>query len=90
MTTATAQTRLGSSLPERIGNTPLIRLEQPVRGLEGMILLAKASNSGMDMIAPAMQRVIDSGVKPVCTPGAWSLWLGIFCCCTNWMRSSPP
>jgi S-sulfo-L-cysteine synthase (O-acetyl-L-serine-dependent) len=42
MSTATAQTRLGSSLPERIGNTPLIRLEQPVRGLEGITLLAKA------------------------------------------------
>jgi S-sulfo-L-cysteine synthase (O-acetyl-L-serine-dependent) len=42
MSTATAQTRLGSSLPERIGNTPLIRLEQPVRGLEGISLLAKA------------------------------------------------
>jgi S-sulfo-L-cysteine synthase (O-acetyl-L-serine-dependent) len=39
---ATAQTRLGSSLPERIGNTPLIRLEQPVRGLDGITLLAKA------------------------------------------------
>jgi S-sulfo-L-cysteine synthase (O-acetyl-L-serine-dependent) len=42
MSTATAQIRLGSSLPERIGNTPLIRLEQPVRGLENITLLAKA------------------------------------------------
>jgi hypothetical protein len=31
--------------------------------MQGMILLAKASNSGMGMIAPTMQRVIDSGVK---------------------------
>jgi S-sulfo-L-cysteine synthase (O-acetyl-L-serine-dependent) len=36
------QTRLGSSLPERIGNTPLIRLERPVRGLDGITLLGKA------------------------------------------------
>jgi len=36
------QTRLGSSLPERIGNTPLIRLERPVVGLDGIRLLAKA------------------------------------------------
>src|SRR5438128_1287821 len=42
MSTAMTQTRLGSSLPERIGNTPLIRLEQPVRELEGITLLAKA------------------------------------------------
>jgi len=42
MSTAGTQTRFGSSLPERIGNTPLIRLEQPVRSLEGITLLAKA------------------------------------------------
>src|SRR5579864_3554334 len=48
MSTSIAPTRLGSSLPERIGNTPLIRLEQPLRGLErtppggGITLLAKA------------------------------------------------
>jgi cysteine synthase B len=42
MSTTMTQTRLGSSLPERIGNTPLIRLERPVRGLEGIRLLAKA------------------------------------------------
>jgi cysteine synthase B len=32
----------GSSLTERIGNTPLVRLDQPVRGLEGITLLGKA------------------------------------------------
>ena len=42
MSTAGTQTRFGSSLPERIGNTPLIRLEQPVRSLEGITLAAKA------------------------------------------------
>jgi S-sulfo-L-cysteine synthase (O-acetyl-L-serine-dependent) len=35
-------TKLGSSLPERIGSTPLVRLTQPVRGLPGITLLAKA------------------------------------------------
>jgi len=33
---------LGSSLHERIGNTPLIRLDSVVQGLEGITLLAKA------------------------------------------------
>ena len=42
MSSAAAQTRLGSSLPERIGNTPLVRIEQPLRGLEGVTLLGKA------------------------------------------------
>ncbi len=42
MSTITTPTRLGSSLPERIGNTPLIRLQEPVRDLEGITLLAKA------------------------------------------------
>jgi cysteine synthase B len=37
-----AGTSLGSSLPERIGSTPLIRLDGPVRGLKGITLLAKA------------------------------------------------
>jgi cysteine synthase B len=34
--------QLGSSLSERIGSTPLIRLRQPVRDLKGITLLAKA------------------------------------------------
>jgi cysteine synthase B len=34
--------KLGSSLLERIGNTPLIRLDGVVRGLPGITLLAKA------------------------------------------------
>jgi cysteine synthase B len=37
---STAQ--LGTSLAERVGNTPLVRLEQIVRGLEGIALLGKA------------------------------------------------
>jgi len=34
--------QLGSSVPDRIGNTPLVRLERVVRGLEGITLLGKA------------------------------------------------
>ncbi len=36
------QAHLGVALPERIGKTPLVRLSQPVRGLEGITLLGKA------------------------------------------------
>ena len=36
------QTKLGSSLVERIGNTPLIRLDQLVPSLDGITLLGKA------------------------------------------------
>jgi S-sulfo-L-cysteine synthase (O-acetyl-L-serine-dependent) len=37
-----AQVELGSSVTARIGETPLIRLGSAVRGLEGVVLLAKA------------------------------------------------
>jgi S-sulfo-L-cysteine synthase (O-acetyl-L-serine-dependent) len=42
MQTECAQVELGLSLTARIGETPLIRLGKPVRGLEGVVLLAKA------------------------------------------------
>jgi cysteine synthase B len=42
MATGTAPTRLGTSLPDRIGNTPLVRLEVPVRDLQNITLLGKA------------------------------------------------
>src|SRR5580658_3626830 len=42
MQTECAQVELGLSLTARIGKTPLIRLGKPVRGLEGVVLLAKA------------------------------------------------
>ena len=77
MSTATAQTRLGSSLPERIGNTPLVRLEQPVRAVEGtrgagITLLAKAewANPGgsvKDRAAANMVR--DAIARGLLTPG---------------------
>ena len=37
-----SQIRPGTSLPERIGNTPLIRLDHTVRALPGITLLGKA------------------------------------------------
>jgi cysteine synthase B len=61
METIPAQAVLGSSLPDRIGSTPLVRLEQVVRGLDGITLLGKAewTNPGgsvKDRAAAAMVR----------------------------------
>ena len=61
MQTKAAQTAPGSSLPERIGSTPLLRLDHLVRGLDGITLLAKAewANPGgsvKDRAASAMVR----------------------------------
>jgi S-sulfo-L-cysteine synthase (O-acetyl-L-serine-dependent) len=42
MGTESSALELGTSLTDRIGNTPLIRLDKAVRGLEGITLLAKA------------------------------------------------
>ena len=72
MSTVTPQTRLGSSLPERIGNTPLIRLEQPVRGLEGISLLAKAewANPGGSVKDRAAAAIVRDAIgRRLLTPG---------------------
>jgi cysteine synthase B len=66
------QTGLGSTLVERIGNTPLIRLEQAVRGLEGVTLLGKAewTNPGgsvKDRAAASMVR--DARARGLLVPG---------------------
>jgi cysteine synthase B len=42
MTTTPTHLEPGSRIPERIGNTPLVRLEEVVRDLPGITLLAKA------------------------------------------------
>jgi cysteine synthase B len=65
------QTALGSSLPDRIGSTALVRLEQVVRGLEGITLLGKAewTNPGgsvKDRAAAAMVR--DARQRGLLTP----------------------
>jgi S-sulfo-L-cysteine synthase (O-acetyl-L-serine-dependent) len=67
-----APAKPGSSLPERIGNTPLIRLDQVVRGLAGITLLGKAewSNPGgsvKDRAAAAMVR--DAIARKLLVPG---------------------
>ena len=59
-------------LPERIGNTPLIRLDRAVHGLEGITLLGKAewanpSGSVTDRAAAALVR--DARVRGLLTPG---------------------
>src|SRR6202051_2676127 len=64
--------RPGTSLLERIGNTPLIRLDQAVRGLEGITLLAKAewANPGgsvKDRAAASMVR--DARARGLLVPG---------------------
>ena len=65
-------TSLGMLLPERIGKTPLLRLEQVVRGLAGITLLGKAewANPGgsvKDRAAAAMVR--DAQQRGLLVPG---------------------
>jgi cysteine synthase B len=72
METTHTQTTLGSSLPDRIGATPLVRLEQVVRGLDGITLLGKAewTNPGgsvKDRAAAGMVR--DARQRGLLTPG---------------------
>jgi cysteine synthase B len=72
MSTASTPTRLGSSLPERIGNTPLIRLERPMRGFEGVTLLAKAewtNPGGSVKDRPAANIVRDARARGLLTAG---------------------
>jgi cysteine synthase B len=61
MRAESADIELGSSVSDRIGNTPLLRLDRVVRGLEGVTLLAKAEwqnpgGSVKDRAASAMVR----------------------------------
>ena len=72
METVKTQAIPGSSIPERIGHTPLIRLEQPVRNLQGITLLGKAewANPGgsvKDRAAAAMIR--DARTRGLLVPG---------------------
>ena len=61
MQTESPDLELGVALPDRIGGTPLIRLDKLVQGLEGITLLAKAEwlnpgGSVKDRAASAMVR----------------------------------
>lgn len=72
METVTQQHGFGLSLPERIGQTPLIRIECAVRGLEGITLLGKAewANPGgsvKDRAAAGMVR--DARARGLLAPG---------------------
>jgi S-sulfo-L-cysteine synthase (O-acetyl-L-serine-dependent) len=72
MSSILTQTRLGSSLPERIGNTPMVRIEQIVRGLEGITLLGKAewvNPGGSVKDRPAAAMVRDARARGLLTPG---------------------
>ena len=57
--------QLGSSLSERIGSTPLIRLRQPVRDLKGITLLAKAewANPGGSVKDRAAYSIVADGLS---------------------------
>jgi cysteine synthase B len=72
METVKTQAIPGSSIAERIGHTPLIRLDRPVRQLQGITLLGKAewANPGgsvKDRAAAAMIR--DARARGLLTPG---------------------
>jgi cysteine synthase B len=68
--TTLAQT--GSSLPQRIGNTPLVRLSYAVRGLDGITLLAKAewtNPGGSVKDRPAAAMLADARDRGLLVPG---------------------
>jgi len=72
MESRNAQSEIGTSLPERIGGTPLLRLARPLQGLEGVTLLAKAEwlnpgGSVKDRAAASM--VKDARDRGLLTPG---------------------
>lgn len=72
MPARTLQSALGATIPERIGSTPLVRLDQIVRDLDGITLLAKAewTNPGgsvKDRAAAAMVR--DARARGQLVPG---------------------
>jgi cysteine synthase B len=64
--------RLGCSLPERIGNTALVRLEQVVRDLDGITLLGKAewaNPGGSVKDRAAVSMVADARARGLLGPG---------------------
>lgn len=63
---------LGSSMADRIGNTPLVRLDAVVRGLDGIVLLGKAewTNPGGSIKDRAAASMIeDARTRGLLTPG---------------------
>jgi len=52
------QSRPGSSLPERIGRRPLVRLQKGVRGLSGITLPGKAEWAMPANVSPERKRIL--------------------------------
>ena len=70
--TQAGPTPLGVSLPERIGSTPLLRLEQAVRNSSGITLLAKAEwvNPGGSVKDRAAASIVaDARARGLLVPG---------------------
>jgi cysteine synthase B len=68
----TTSTQIGSSLPDRIGNTPLVRLDRMTRDLQNVTLLAKAewtNPGGSVKDRPAASMVRDAISRGLLTPG---------------------
>lgn len=65
MRTECGEIELGSSIESRIGNTPLIRVKSVVRGLQGIILLAKAEwhNPGGSVKDRAASAMVGEAVR---------------------------
>ena len=64
--------QIGSSLPDRIGNTPLVRLDRAVRGLEGITMLGKAEwdNPGGSVKDRAAASIVaDARARGLLVPG---------------------
>ena len=65
---------LGASIPERIGNTPLVRLDQVVSKLQGITLLGKAewaNPGGSVKDRPAASMVADARTRGLLVPGGF-------------------
>jgi cysteine synthase B len=72
MITAKAQRQIGVGLTERIGNTPLIRLDRVTKGLDGITVLAKvewANPGGSVKDRAAWSMVRDAIARDLLTPG---------------------
>ncbi len=72
MQTESSQPVLGSTLADRIGNTPLLRLDQVSRGIHGVTLLAKAEwvNPGGSVKDRAASSIVRDGrARGLLVPG---------------------
>jgi cysteine synthase B len=72
MESRNAQSEIGTSLPERIGGTPLLRLDRPVQGLKGVTLRAKAewlNPGGSVKDRAALSMVKDAQDRGLLKPG---------------------